>query len=129
MAAQVDDNTSTQRIKHAILIHWALQPPMLQGLRRIEDLITTIHNVFPPAFGVPGHDYFKKWKALNPSDVNDDDELEKKVKKLRFFLHPDKLPKDLSSDQSFMVRMLWDIISDAVELKEKQKEELSWIHH
>ena len=102
---------------------------MLQGLRRIEDLITTIHNVFPPAFGVPGHDYFKKWNALNPSDVNDDDELEKKVKKLRFFLHPDKLPKDLSSDQSFMVRMLWDIISDAVELKEKQKEELSWIHH
>lgn len=86
---------------------------MRQGLRRIEDLITSVHTVFPPAFGVPGHEYFSKWTPIVLSDVSDDDKLEKKVKKLRFFLHPDKLPKDLSPDQSFMVRMLWDITSDA----------------
>lgn len=128
MATQQGDNTSTQHIKHAILIHWALQPPMRQGLRQIEDLITSIHTVFPPAFGVPGHEYFQKWKAVTPSEVDDEDKIEKKVKKLRFFLHPDKLPKDLNSDQSFMCRMLWDVTSDALELHKKKKEELSWIH-
>ena len=128
MAAQQDDNTTTTHIKHAILIHWALQPPMRQGLRKIEELITSIHAVFPPAFGVPGHEYFSKWTPIVLSDVSDDDKLEKKVKKLRFFLHPDKLPKDLTADQSFMVRMLWDIISDALEEHKRQKEELNWIH-
>ena len=129
MAAQEDDNTSIQRIKHAILIHWALQPPMRQSLRPIEDLVTSIHTVFPPAFGVPGHEYFQKWKGLGASDVDNDDKLEKKVKKLRFFLHPDKLPKDLNTDQSFMCRMLWDITSDALEEHKTKKEDLSWIHH
>ena len=109
-------------------MHWALQPPMRQGLRRIEELITSIHTVFPPAFGVPGHDYFKKWTPVAPPEVEDDDKLEKKVKKLRFFLHPDKLPKDLTSDQSFMCRMLWDITSDALEEHKKKKEDLNWIH-
>jgi hypothetical protein len=129
MAAQEDGSSSAQRIKHAILIHWALQPPMRQNLRRIEDLVTSIHTVFPPAFGVPGHDYFQKWSVLAPADVDNDDKLEKKVKKLRFFLHPDKLPKDLSEDQSFMCRMLWDITSDALEEHKTKKEDLSWIHH
>lgn len=129
MAAQQDESTSIQHIKHAILVHWALQPPMRQGLRRIEDLICSVHSVFPPAFGVPGHEHFGKWKAVSPAEVDDDDKLEKKVKKLRFFLHPDKLPKDLTTDQSFMCRMLWDIISDALEQHNQKKEDLGWIHN
>jgi hypothetical protein len=129
MAAQKDDNTSSQRIKHQILMFWALQPPLRQGLRRIEELITTIHQVFPPAFGVPGHEYFAKWKAVLPAEVDDDDKLEKRVKKLRFFLHPDKLPRDLTNDQSFVSRMLWDVTSDALEEHEKKREDLGWIHN
>jgi hypothetical protein len=129
MAAQKDDNSSSQRIKHQILMFWALQPPHRQGLRRIEELITTIHQVFPPAFGVPGHEYFAKWKAVLPAEVDDDDKLEKRVKKLRFFLHPDKLPRDLTTDQSFVSRMLWDVTSDALEEHEKKREDLGWIHN
>ena len=84
-------------------------------MRRIEDLITSIHTVFPPAFGVPGHDYFSKWTPIVLADVSDDDKLEKKVKKLRFFLHPDKLPKDLNPEQVIVCEVLWDVIADAWE--------------
>ncbi len=135
MAAQDGDDGRAviTAIKHNILIHWALQPPLLQMLRPIDILITTIHNVFPPAFGVPGHEYFSKWKAIHrealigPGQRLDEEKLKKSVRKLRFFLHPDKLPRDLNDEQSFMCKMLWDVTSDAWEEFEKHKEELDWI--
>ena len=135
MAAQDDDNgqAAITAIKHKILVHWALQPPLLQMLRPIDVLVSTIHNVFPPAFGVPGHEYFTKWKAvhrealLGPGLRPDEEKLKKSVRKLRFFLHPDKLPRDLNEEQQFMCKMLWDVTSDAWEEFEKHKEELDWI--
>ena len=54
--------------------------------------------------------------------------LKRKLRSSVLFLHPDKLPKDLTPDQFFMVRMLWDITSDALEVLKNQKEELNWIH-
>jgi hypothetical protein len=123
------------RIKHDILIHWALQPPQLQMLRPVDILITTIHNVFPPALGVAGHDYFTKWTPIVPADVKgtnglpDGEKLKKSVRKIRFFLHPDKIPRDLNDEQSFMIKMLWDITSDAWEEYQKQSEQLDWIHN
>ena len=134
MANQDSDNgqAAVTRIKHEILIKWALQPPLLQSLRPIEGLITTIHTVFPPALGVARHDYFSNWTSIKQSEVleggrPDDVKLKKAVRKLRFFLHPDKLPRDLNTEQSFMVKMLWDITSDAWDEFHKQAEELDWI--
>jgi hypothetical protein len=135
MANQTEDDGQAviTRIKHDILIHWALQPPQLQMLRPIDMLVTAIHNVFPPNLGVPAHAYFGKWKPINRKDLLGDsgtpeeEKVTKAVRKLRFFLHPDKLPKDLNTEQQFMVKMLWDITSDAFEEFEKSKEELDWI--
>jgi hypothetical protein len=138
MAHQTEDGAqaSITAIKHSILIHWALQPPQLQMLRPIEVLLTTVHNVFPPSFGVAGHEYFKKWKPLVMTELThggpmgnapDDSKLKKAVRKLRFFLHPDKLPSDLNESQSFMCKMLWDITNDAWEEFHKKNEELDWI--
>jgi hypothetical protein len=99
-------------------------------LRPIDVLITTIHSVFPPALGVPGHVHFQKWKPIQRTDISgasgrpDDDKLKKSVRKIRFFLHPDKLPSDLNEDQKFMTKMLWDITSDAWEEYQKRKEDL-----
>ena len=120
------------RIKHDILIQWALQPPHLQMLRPIEILVLTIHKVFPPALGVAGHEYFTKWTPVTPEEVfegnrPDEAKLKKAVRKIRFFLHPDKLPRDLNAEQQFMVKMLWDITSDAFEEFHKKNEELDWI--
>jgi len=137
MAQQTDHSqVMTTQIKHGILIEWALLPPMLQVLRPIEDLLTSIHTVFPPKFGVPAHEYFGKWTAIRYEEISqgpalgnrpDEAKLKKVMRKLRFFLHPDKLPRDLSAEQSFMCKMLWDIISDAEAEYKKKEEELGWI--
>ena len=134
MANQTDDGQATEtKIKHGILVKWALQPPQMQMLRSIDVLISTIQHIFPPALGVPAHDYFAKWKPVSRNDVIgdsgtlDEDKLKKAVRKLRFFLHPDKLPKDLSNEQQFMTKMLWDITNDAWEEYQKSKDELDWI--
>jgi hypothetical protein len=135
MAHQSDDDSqmTLHAIKHGVLVHWALQPPTLQMLRPIEMLITSIHTVFPPKFGVPGHEHFTKWSAVTIEEVcqgpgrPDDEKLKKVVRKLRFFLHPDKLPRDFSKEQEYMCKMLWDITSDAWEEHKRKEEELGWI--
>jgi hypothetical protein len=135
MANQTGDGGQAiiTRIKHDILIQWALQPPQLQMLRPIDTLVTTIHKVFPPALGVSGHDYFQKWKPITLPDIvgasglPDDEKLKKSVRKIRFFLHPDKRPHDLNEEQKFVTKMLWDITSDAWEEFQKQKEDLDWV--
>lgn len=135
MANQTDDD-QMHGIKHGVLTQWALQPPMLQVLRPIEGLLTTIHTVFPPQFNIPSHQYFAKWKPITNGDVSlgaamgnrpDDEKLKKAVKKLRFFLHPDKLPRDFNKEQTFVCKMLWDITSDSWEDHKKKEEDLSWI--
>jgi len=130
------EQASITRIKREILINWALVPPQFQMLRPIHQLIVSIHTSFPPAYGVTAHDYFGKWKPITPDSISlgsamggapDEEKLKKAVRKIRFFLHPDKLPRDLNSEQSFMCRMLWDVTSDSWEEHCKQKEELDWI--
>jgi hypothetical protein len=134
MAAQTNDvgQMSLHAIKHGILMEWALQPPNWQTLRPIEMLITSIHAVFPPKFNLPGHDHFKKWTVVTMPEVlsgtqPDDEKLTKVVRKLRFVLHPDKLPRDFSEDQMYLCKLLWDIISDAFEDHKKREEELGWM--
>ena len=135
MATQVGDAGQQQSlhiIKHGILVDWALQRPAMQILRPIESLITSVHIVFPPKYGVPGHEHFNKWSIVTLPEVMsgtqpDDEKLSKAVKKLRFVLHPDKLPREFTEEQTFMCRMIWDIVSDAFEDHKKREEELAWM--
>ena len=129
-------SASTLQIKRAILINWALQPPSLNALRPIDQLITTIHSAMPPAYGVGPHEYFTRFTPItrieliaSPAMGNHPDEtkLKKAVRKVKVFLHPDKLPRDFTSDQAFVARMLWDITSDSWEEFQKHKDELDWI--
>lgn len=136
MAKQLETG-SIEKLKHGVLVEWALQPPQLQILRPIEDLIMSIHGVFPPRFGVAAHDYFSKWTPIKRDDLSsgpsmgnrtDNEKLNKIVRKqLRFFLHPDKLPKNLSEGQVFLCKLLWDICNDAWEEHKKREEELGWM--
>jgi len=130
------EQAAITELKRNVLINWALQPPNYNALRPIHNLVCSIHNVYPPAFNVKGHSYFAKWKPVTESDLQisaamggtpDEEKLKKAVRKIRFFLHPDKLPKDLDEFQQFMCKMLWDVTSDAWEEHNKKNEELDWI--
>jgi hypothetical protein len=128
MAQQAQDEASAiTALKRNILVHWALQPPAMQVL------LCSIHSVFPPAFGVASHSYFGGFQAIVRSDIThatgvlDKEKLNKAVRKVRFFLHPDKLPRDLNDDQQFMCKLLWDVTNDAWEDYKKSQEELDWV--
>jgi hypothetical protein len=83
--------------------------------------------VFPPALGVPGHEYFTKWRPIMSKEIADEELLKKAVRKVRFFLHPDKLPRDFSEEQNFTCKLLWDVTNDSYEDYKKGKEDLDWM--
>jgi hypothetical protein len=135
MAGPGDDHVA---IKRNILVHWALVPPQYNMLRPIDQLLVNIHTVFPPFGNVAPHEYFSKWKPIKKEDLVlsaamgnavDETKLKKAVRKLRVFLHPDRLPKDFDTSQTFVCKMLWDISNDAEEELLKQKSDLDWIHN
>ena len=101
------------QLRQAILAQWALQPPALQKLKCIRDLVASIHAVLPPFMGVVGHKHFAGWAPAAPADLGDS-RLPKTIRKLRLILHPDRLPKDLSSEQKFVCDLLWHVVSDAL---------------
>uniref|UniRef100_A0A7S3L9T0 J domain-containing protein n=1 Tax=Amphora coffeiformis TaxID=265554 RepID=A0A7S3L9T0_9STRA len=120
-------------LKQSILREWALLPPAMQALRPVEHLIFSVHEVFPPRFGVPTHAHFAKWTAIPVTDLwtdgsrLDENALKKTLRKFKAFLHPDKLPKDLTEPQAFVCKLLWDVIQDAETEYKKKVEELDWV--
>ena len=135
MAQQAEDDSqiALHGIKQGVLLQWALRPPTMQILKPIDYLLLEMPNVFPPKFNVPHHEHFSKWTPLRPDDVSqspgrpDGEKLTKVMRKLRLFLHPDKLPRDFSKEQGHLCKLLWDITSDAYEDFKKGQEDLSWI--
>lgn len=107
---------STEEVKRSILITWALEPPNYQQLKPIATMIANLQVVLPPSFGVKSHEYFSKWKPIRYHDIcQNEDALKKAVRKCRFFLHPDKLPSNLDELQTFVCKMIWDVMNDAWE--------------
>jgi len=129
---QSNGESNESALKRNVLLKWGLQPPAMQILRPVDQLLCSIHIVFPPSFGMP-HDYFQSWKPITTLDVMsangsiEETKLKKMVRKIRFFLHPDKLPHDLTEDQQFLCKLLWDVINDAFEEYKKSKEALDWM--
>ena len=120
-------------LKKNVLLQWGLQPPNMQVLKPVDQLLCSIHTVFPPSFGVPSHEYFSGWKEIlrhelvSEAGILQETKLKKSVRKVRFFLHPDKLPHDLTEDQGFLCKLLWDVINDAFEEYKRSQEDLDWM--
>lgn len=112
-------------IKQGVLIEWALQPPMLQSLRPITALLSTIHTVFPPKFGIAEHAHFRKWRIIQVSDLCGPDgqpvdaKLEKARRRLSLVLHEDKYPSDFSNEHKVLCKLLWAVINDAFDAAAK----------
>jgi len=102
-------------VKKRILMEWALIPPTYQKMKLFPELLGTIETVLPE------HDYFKKWKPLSREALVEVEYavIKRANRKIKFLLHPDKLPRDLTEQQLFISKLLWDILADAWEAAEK----------
>lgn len=91
-------------------------------MNSLQDLLVNVPTIFPPTnTKVESHDYFSKWKVFSAEAFSstDSDELgellKRAVRKTKFFLHPDKLPKDLTDNQTLLLKTIWDVIQEQEE--------------
>ncbi|KAL7545163.1 hypothetical protein ACHAWF_008518 [Thalassiosira exigua] len=102
------------------LKRWSHQPPDHKTkLYPLQHLLVTVPDTFPPKNSkVEDHDYFAKWKTFDKEAFEDEDGdalkelLKRAVRKAKFFLHPDKLPKDLTENQTMLFSTIWNTIAD-----------------
>ena len=97
--------------------HWGYTSPDSKNLRPLQDLLVTVPTLFANPKVEP-HDYYSKWKEFDKEAFTESgdelkDLLKRAVRKTKFFLHPDKLPKDLTESQALLFRSVWDIIQDS----------------
>ena len=91
-----------------------------KNTRPLQQLLVTVPQTFPPTnTNVEPHEYFSKWKTFDEEAFADEsgDELKellkRAVRKAKFFLHPDKLPKDLTENQTLLFKTIWDVLQDS----------------
>jgi len=91
--------------------HWAYTSS--GDLRPMAELLVTVTDTFPPSnTRVEPHEYFSKWKPL-AEDVFDECGVElhayllrKSLKKMKTFLHPERVPNVLTDKQSSLIKKL-----------------------
>mmetsp|Transcript_2905 Transcript_2905/g.4143 ORF Transcript_2905/g.4143 Transcript_2905/m.4143 type:complete len:134 (-) Transcript_2905:169-570(-) len=105
------------RVKNQILTSRAFSRPEYTFLRPIKYLLGTVHQTFLTSFGIEPHEYFHKWKPFSLDALSSRQEavLKRAVRKMKVFLHPDRLPKDLTEKQTLLCKILWDVTADAWE--------------
>jgi hypothetical protein len=110
----------------AYVHHWANQPPSYKVMKPLADLLVAVPAVLPPTNPhVEHHDYVSKWKVISDEAFEGesgdglDALLKKAIKKVKLFLHPDKLPADLTESQSMLFKEMWNIFmqSEAANLQ------------
>ena len=97
----------------AVESKWAKYPPPSMTKKPISELLCTIDSTFSL---VSNHEYFSaKFQPFSPTALSSgsSDVLKRAVRKMRFFLHPDRLPKDFDKQQTLLCRTLWDAISES----------------
>lgn len=107
---------TAQQLTTALDRQWAKIPPALTRLQPINVLLGTLHTT-RDLLPTPTHAHLQKWNALSRDALanNDPAVLKKAVRKVRLWLHPDKLPPadELSELERLWCRTLWDVISEA----------------
>jgi hypothetical protein len=104
---------STRELVKAIETKWAKQPPAFTTTKPLAELLGTIAITFSL---VDRHEHFEsKFHPFSREALSSggNDVLKRAVRKMRFFFHPDRLPRDLNDQQALLCRTLWDTISEA----------------
>jgi len=99
---------------------WSHQAPSYKKMKPLEDLLVDVPTLFPPANSfVESHDYFDKWKTFSADSFRGEkgDELKELLRrasrKSKLFLHPDKLPNDLTDSQYSLFKAIWNVIQES----------------
>ena len=99
--------------------YWSRVAPAYKKMKPLEVLLVEAPVLFPPTNRfVESHEHFFKWKAFSEDAFIGESEDELKVllkracRKCKLFLHPDKLPSDLTPNQDTLFRAMWDIIQE-----------------
>ena len=101
------------------LNHWSRMAPSYKMMKPLEVLLVDAPVLFPPTNRfVESHEHFFKWKPFSEDAFIGEkgDELNALLKracrKSKLFLHPDKLPSDLTPNQDTLFRAMWDTIQE-----------------
>jgi hypothetical protein len=114
--------SNTTALVTEIHSNWAKQPPNFATTKPLTELLSTIDTTFKL---VPNHEYFSnKFQPFASTALTSGstDVLKRAVRKMRFFLHPDRLPKDFNEQQSVLCRTLWDVISESWDTLNNEKQ-------
>lgn len=113
------ESSSSDLTLEQVIQRWSHQPSDYKRYHSLQHLLVTVPDIFPPTNSkVETHEYFAKWKTLDSGafeDVSEDELnelLKRAVRKSKFFLHPDKLPKDLTDNQTLLFKTIWDVLQD-----------------
>ena len=103
-----------------VIQQWSRQPPSYKKLKPLETLLVDVPNLFPPTNTfVETHEYYFKWKEFSEDAFSGEsgDELKELLRrasrKSKLFLHPDKLPNDLTENQDVLFKAIWNVIQES----------------
>jgi hypothetical protein len=115
-----DKNKSTAKDLKEYIQQWSHEAPTYKKLKPLEVLLVDVPNLFPPANTfVESHEYYFKWKEFSEDAFSGEsgDELKELLRrasrKSKLFLHPDKLPNDLTESQSLLFKSIWNVIQES----------------
>jgi len=99
---------------------WSREAPGYTKMKPLEDLLVSVPELFPPTnLFVESHEHFFKWKAFSYDAFigESGDELKALLKrasrKSKLFLHPDKIPTDLTPCQETLFKSMWEILQES----------------
>lgn len=99
---------------------WSRVAPSYKKLKPLEVLLVDVPKLFPPTNRFcESHEHFLKWKAFSEDAFigESGDELKELLRrasrKSKLFMHPDKLPKELTPSQDTLLKSMWEIIQES----------------
>lgn len=99
---------------------WSHKAPDYKKLKPLEDLLVNVPDLFPPTNKfVESHEYYFKWKEFSEDAFSGEsgDELKELLRrasrKSKLFLHPDKLPGNLTENQDELFKTIWNVIQES----------------
>eukprot|EP00984_Skeletonema_dohrnii_P029895 scaffold20854_cov126-Skeletonema_dohrnii-CCMP3373.AAC.4 len=117
ITSSADSNNDAMTLEQVIQ-RWSHQPPKYKKLNSMQDLLVNMPMLFPPTnHAVEAHEYFQKWKCLSREAFTGEGEelnslLKRAARRSKLFLHPDKLPKDLTKSQTILFQAIWDVVQE-----------------